>query len=388
MASGETSSAAGPDAARSAGGRTPRAARLASLDQFRGYTVLGMFLVNFIGFFAVTPAIFKHHNTYCSYADTVMPQFFFAVGFAYRLTLLRRLKTQEPRSVYNHFCRRNLGLVMLGAFLYVGLAAVDAWTSPNPPKASTFVGVALRTELFQALVHIGVTAFWIMPVIAAGPAVRIAFAVGSAALQVVLSQVFYYQWVMTAPGIDGGPLGFLTWSVPMLAGSLAYDLVVSHDPGARVRRLLAWGAALAILGYALSCLNRVTPPNQPTTGSLAEILIEPPFVPPTMEVNYWNMNQQAGSISYLTFGAGFSMVLLGLFVWACDLGGLQIGVFRTFGTNALTAYVIHMLVDRALKSFTPQDCSPLGVVSYLALFLMICYFSVRLLEKRGVYLRM
>ena len=39
--------------------------------------------------------IFKHHNTYCSYADTIMPQFFFAVGFAYRLTFLKRLEGED-----------------------------------------------------------------------------------------------------------------------------------------------------------------------------------------------------------------------------------------------------------------------------------------------------
>jgi hypothetical protein len=40
-------------------------------DQFRGYTVLGMFFVDFVGGLAVIPAVFKHHNTYCSYADTI-----------------------------------------------------------------------------------------------------------------------------------------------------------------------------------------------------------------------------------------------------------------------------------------------------------------------------
>ena len=67
--------------------------RIVSLDQFRGYTVVGMLFVNFLGGYQVVPAVFKHHNTYCSYADTIMPQFFFAVGFAYRLTFLRRLAT-------------------------------------------------------------------------------------------------------------------------------------------------------------------------------------------------------------------------------------------------------------------------------------------------------
>ena len=43
--------------------------------------------------FEVIPAVFKHHNTYCSYADTIMPGFFFAVGFAFRLTLLRRRRS-------------------------------------------------------------------------------------------------------------------------------------------------------------------------------------------------------------------------------------------------------------------------------------------------------
>jgi len=375
-------------AATSPSRATPRPARLASLDQFRGYTVLAMFLVNFIGFFTVTPAIFKHHNTYCSYADTVMPQFFFAVGFAYRMTLLKRLKSGDARNVYRRFCRRNLGLILLGALLYVGGAAVDAWAAPPPPDAPGFVVRALRTELFQALVHIGVTAFWIMPVIGAGTAPRIAFAAASAALQVALSHLFYYDWVMTAPGIDGGLLGFLTWSVPMLAGSLAYDLVAAPSTGPRVRRLLAWGAAIAVLGYGFSCLNRVTPPNWPAAHRVAELLVEPPFVPPSKPVNYWNMNQQAGSISYLTFGAGLSMLLLGLFVWACDVHGLQLGVLRTFGSNALAGYVIHMVVDRAMKCFTPQEAPPLAVVAYLAAFLLICYLCVRRLERRGIYLRM
>jgi predicted acyltransferase len=72
------------------------AGRIASLDQFRGYTVAGMLLVNFLGGFAVVPAVLKHHNTYCSYADTIIPQFFFAVGFAYRLTFLKRLRSVAP----------------------------------------------------------------------------------------------------------------------------------------------------------------------------------------------------------------------------------------------------------------------------------------------------
>ena len=47
----------------------PTPGRTISLDQFRGYTVWGMFVVNFVGCFTVIPAILKHHNAYYSYAD-------------------------------------------------------------------------------------------------------------------------------------------------------------------------------------------------------------------------------------------------------------------------------------------------------------------------------
>src|SRR5690349_7433405 len=95
--------------------------RIASLDQFRGYTVAGMFLVNFIGGFAVVKALFpvlKHHNTYCSYADTIMPQFFFAVGYSYRMALLRRQEQRGSWAAYRHALQRSLGLILIGLVVY------------------------------------------------------------------------------------------------------------------------------------------------------------------------------------------------------------------------------------------------------------------------------
>src|SRR5690242_10572500 len=108
------------------GSQDPSSARIASLDQFRGYTVLGMFLVNFLGQFDV-PAILKHHNTYCSYADTIMPHFFFAVGFAYRLTFLRRGHKEGWPTAARHVVQRNLGLILLGVVLYHLDGTVPTW---------------------------------------------------------------------------------------------------------------------------------------------------------------------------------------------------------------------------------------------------------------------
>src|SRR5262245_31208030 len=110
--------------------------RIVSLDQFRGYTVLGMLLVNFVGGFLVIDTAFptlNHHHTYCSYADTIMPQFFFAVGFAYRLTFLRRLEREGAWAASLHILRRCLGLILLGLVVYHLDGGVKNWAELVQP---------------------------------------------------------------------------------------------------------------------------------------------------------------------------------------------------------------------------------------------------------------
>src|SRR6478735_2290569 len=92
--------------------------RLASLDQFRGYTVLAMFLVNLVAGYAAVPRWLHFEHTYCSYHDTVMPQFFLAVGFALRLAFLRRRQAAGAAAAYGRLARRGLGLLLLGAVVY------------------------------------------------------------------------------------------------------------------------------------------------------------------------------------------------------------------------------------------------------------------------------
>ncbi|MCI0379227.1 MAG: hypothetical protein L0215_16585 [Gemmataceae bacterium] len=355
--------------------------RLVSLDQFRGYTVLGMFFVNFAGSYLATPAIFKHHHTYCSYADTIMPQFFFAVGFAYRLTFLRQLQSAGFGSAVGKVVRRNLGLILLGAIIHGIDVRVRSWQELEDLGVEGFFETAFQRNFFQTLTHIGVTALWILPVLNLRPGWRVAFAIVSAGLHVWLSHLAYYEWVMRRPGIDGGPLGFLTWTTPMIAGTLAYDLMASRGAAGSLKPLLGFGTVLMALGYGLSCLNLVV-------QGAETFLIEPPFVAPSYPVDYWTMSQRAGSISYLVFGAGFSAALYALFVWICDLHGARLVLFDTLGQNALAGYVIHILVNRAITPFVPRDAPLWFVLAGFALSFAFCFLFLRHLEKHRLYLRL
>ena len=67
---------------------------------------------------------------------------------------------------------------------------------------------------------------------------------------------------------------------------------------------------------------------------------------------------------------------------------LELGIFRTLGTNALAGYVIHDLVGDAIKPFAPKDAPLWYVLVMTGLFLAICYLFIRHLEKNKLFLRL
>ncbi|MEX0977731.1 MAG: acyltransferase family protein, partial [Pirellulales bacterium] len=360
----------------------PTTNRIASLDQFRGYTVAGMFLVNFVGGFVATPILFTHKNTFCSYADTIMPGFFFAVGFAFRLTFGRRAQTEGLPRAYVHVVRRLLGLALVALVVYGAPTAARTWQEFLDKGPWQALWHSIRDVWFQTLMHIAVTSLWILPVIRSGALVRIAYMIASAALQVGLSHWFYFEWVnggIGGGGIDGGVLGFLSWTIPTIVGTLACDAVTAAGGRPRVAAMIVGGAVLMAAGWLMSCGTTlydvpaeqvaelrdqrrapdpvIPSPERMETHRLA--WAEPPFVPPPdpdhRKHNYWMMSQRAATVSYHTFAAGFSLALYALFYIACDVWGWQLGVFRTLGTNALVAYVLHGMVDRTVSAFMPRD---------------------------------
>jgi peptidoglycan/LPS O-acetylase OafA/YrhL len=67
---------------------------------------------------------------------------------------------------------------------------------------------------------------------------------------------------------------------------------------------------------------------------------------------------------------------------------VQIGLFRTLGTNALAAYVLHEIVGGAVGSLAPKDSPLWWVATTFAVYVGITYLFVRHLEKHGIFIRM
>ena len=405
-----------------------KAERLASLDQFRGYTVIGMLLVNYFGGYTGCPQVLKHTHDFCSYADTIMPQFLFAVGFALRLTFGRRMQTQGSAAAYARMIRRLLGLVLVSLVVYTVGQRAPNWTALKEMGIWQALYEPLKRGWFQTLMHIAVTSLWLLPVVHSKASVRILWMVGSAIAHVILSYWFNFVWCNTAPnGIDGGPLGFLTWTIPAIVGTLACDVFVQPRIQLQIgsltlAKVFVTSLFLMALGYAISCGTRlydvpesqvkslkterlaadpVWPTRERINSKLEEAklagsgisawLAEAPFIkPPEKEFrkwNYWMMSQRAGTLAYPLFTAGFSLLVYLFFFIACDLRGLQLSFFKTFGTNALIAYVLHGMVSNAVQPFFPKDSPLWYALTGLALFFWVTWMFVRHLEKQGVYLR-
>lgn len=387
--------------------RKPEPQRLESIDQFRGFTVAGMFLVNFVGGYACVPAFFRHHNTYCSFADTIMPQFFLAVGLTYRLTFMRRLQGEHPETAARHALFRNLSLLLLG-FVVHGLdGSVASWAEFQVRGWRLFIPDAFERNFFQTLSIIAVTSIWVLPVIGSNARTRSYWMFFSVSLWLVFALIpapwsgkTYVEFALNRPVIDGGPLAFLTWSVPLLVGSLACDWMTQTNGSRKV-----WITAILLMamGYGISCIGDkklpalpfVPPPASPTDMSVSEMAGRVFSTSVSEEqrdflkyhVNAWTMSQRVSGPAYLVFSAGFGLMVFQLFRLVCDNLGWRSSIFHTLGINALAGYILHPLVASKIKPFIPKD-APLGfVLIAFAWYFLITWAILRHLEKTKTIIR-
>ena len=212
-------------------------ARLDFLDQFRGTTMVCMVLVNFLGDgdFDATPAFFRHGGYYLSFPDTVMPGFLFAAGLSYRISHMKTIKISGKTAArFKVLVPRALGL-MIGAYWLTGFGVPRlSWDELRSATPLQSVIWFFYGSFFSALTQIALTMLWCLLVIERSIKARIVFAVVSQWLYVLIELTIY--WLRgeadSFGGYEGGLFGFLSWTFPLLAGSVCQELLaaISNTP--------------------------------------------------------------------------------------------------------------------------------------------------------------
>ncbi len=325
--------------------KSPLAGRILSLDQYRGYTILGMIFVNFLGRFDKIPEFFKHHSEYITYADTIAPIFLFVAGVGFRLSFLRNQAKLGLRRALWLGLRRYVILTLVGIVYYDPLNWHGWW---------------------DALVDIGLSGILALPFVGLGTAWR----VGAACFYVALYQVLfmatpYGPWDMSS-SYDGGPLGPLSWSFSLLFGTIIYDLVANGDPKGIVRGCLAWGIGLFAAGWALHLGLRALWPNEPS---------------------FWRFSQHAMTAPYPVLATGIAFLCFLPFYLLCDRGGIELPTLTVMGANPLVLYMLSGMYTDIHGGIIPFSSSAPAALAAFAACYIGCWIVARYLYNNRMIVK-
>lgn len=303
--------------------------RLISLDVMRGFTVIGMIVVNALATsrdaYGFQPDYsFLSHSLWAgfTFADFVFPAFIFMAGFSVAASLRR---ARLDWKVLRRIGARTAGLMALGFLLtnitWFGRLDHGDWRLLGVLQrigicyfatAILFVACGPRARLLLALLILLV--YWPLTLIPI-PNHATDLLVPGANFASFIDRMFLDSHALVTGPRGYDPEGLLS-TLPAIAqcllGALVGDWLLNNRAVERAPwNLAAAGAVMIVLGLAWS-----------------------PFFP--LVKNIWTS-------SYVLFSTGLVMLLLALSWWALDRKRLSfwgVTFLEAFGVNALLAYVV------------------------------------------------
>jgi predicted acyltransferase len=310
--------------------------RLASLDAFRGFTILSMILVNNPGDWNNTYAALLHAKWHgWTFTDWIFPFFLFISGMSMVMSVGQPLPVNRPAVLLNLF-KRALIIFVIGLILNF-VPAFDLTTLRVPGVLQrialcVFLAAPLvvygrwQTQLAALLVCLAVYSFLMLKV--AVPDALGVVSLGS--LEPGRDTGAYIdRWLLDGHLWAGGktwdPEGLLS-TLPALA-SLLFGCLTSH--WLRASNKTSNFTLLGLMLGGVLCL---------LAGQFLSQVLMP-------------INKSLWTPSYAVFMNGIALILFGCFYWAIDLTKLlRFQPLIVMGMNALFLFVMSSLIAKALNT--------------------------------------
>ena len=313
--------------------------RKLSIDQFRGFAIFGMIMVNYLNHFEAIPETFKHPHYGMTFANAIAPFFLIAVGMGFRISFVNMVSRTGLQSAVIHSVKRYLILIFIGFVLY---------------------GPDIRVDIWDALVDIGFAGLLALPFILQTKTVRAVAAFSFLiAYQLLFVYAGYGEWTM-ARSIDGGPLGPLSWVSILLFGTILYDLLKENSSRDFIRKVLISGATLTVVGYLLS-------------------LLQPQEV--------WQFSQRSMSMAYPILSSGIGFLTFLIFYVVNDLKKIELPHLTILGVNPLLLYIVQEVLIDMHGKILPSKAPVWQALCGFAIIYSLCYLVARYLWRNQIVVK-
>jgi len=337
-----------------------RPQRMLALDVFRGMTIAFMILVNTPGNGDVAWAPLQHAHWHgFTPTDLVFPSFLFVIGVSAWFSL-KRFEHQPSRSALTKIWRRTAILYLIGLLMWhvpafiVSVFALSLGTFATGLLANIrILGVLQRLALCYGI----------------GSTLALCLSrrmlIGTAGILLLA-----YWWLMWMFGQGPDPLSLQTnaalrfdlWLMGpnhLYHGERVDGVRFAFDPEGALSTLPA--LVTFVIGYLTGrFLDRTADRRQALSDLFpaAFLLIAAGFL--WSEWFGFPINKKLWTSSYTLYAGGWSLLILGLVLWAVDVHGKirLFSFFNIFGRNPLLAYVTSEVLAVAL--FTVKVPGPDG----------------------------
>jgi predicted acyltransferase len=368
--------------------------RLSALDAFRGMTIAGMLLVNNPGTWGAIYPPLKHAPWHgWTPTDLIFPFFIFIVGITTQLSLsAHERQGTSSGAIRARILRRGGLIILLGlllqAFPYFPLTRITQLRFPGVLQrigvcylAAALLSRGRSNRTVGVMVAVLLLGYWALQALIAPPGVASpTLDVPDQTLSAWLDRTVFgsHLWRESKTWDPEGILSTLPAIGTCLLGVLA-------------GRGLATGAALASRLTGLFAIGAL--------GMVAGLV--------------WNwffpINKNLWTSSYVLFTAGMAGVAIATCAWLIDVRGQKkwAAPLVTYGLNPITAFVGSGAMARILglihvpfggESLSLQQAIYRGAfaswlaprnasLAYALAFVLLWYGIVRILERRGIILR-
>jgi predicted acyltransferase len=299
------------------------------MDQFRGYAILGMLMVDYFECFHSATYQLHHHRDFMTYADTIAPAFMFVVGMGMRLSFKRRIQKVGVKQARADLMKRYAMLVLIAFTMYtgylwdalmnIGLAGLlGVWVADRRPSLRIAAGLVLLA-LYQALFSFTSYGGWLLGTVE----------YTSNSLPTVWKLIPFGPELMDC-NINGGPIGHWSWLLMLLCGTVGYDILATASPRKVLMGLLACGLAFAAAGWAL---------HLPWPDVKAE----------------WVFSKYYMTAPYALWGSAICFFTLAAFYVLCDMWRVEIPTLTVLGMNPLFIYILQWCIMESAGRFIPRS---------------------------------